>query len=228
MWRGRAAGQADGVQAGLCPAPSPGRVPACLPSTSPDRQVHGKVQDGGGLALPPGPALSNPLSPHGSPCGSLQVQGALTPQISPLRSLCQPSTRGTDRQTGRQAAIPCGYGRHHAHDNTGSTSTAASPPCIKWVLGKQLLRPAPSPQHHPNAPFMHPLPVSLPTPGHRGQIQPLLSAMWAQAPAACSAHPQRLSASPPQHQAPLPASTGHSPARGSLAAGHDRHSSEMG
>lgn len=67
-------------------------------------------------------------SPHGSPCGSLQVWGAPTPQIGPSRASVSP-VRGTDGQ----AAIPCGYGygRHRAHDNTGSTSTAASPPCIK-------------------------------------------------------------------------------------------------
>lgn len=125
---------------------------------------------------------SGPQHP-GSPHGSLQIWGVPIHKPPPSEASTSP-VRGTDRQ----AAIPCRYTGTGAHDNTGSTPTATAP-CAANGLRKGLL-------HHPETPFMHLLPGSLPAPGHRGQIQPLPSAVWARALTACSAHPKHLPATP--------------------------------
>lgn len=214
MWWGRAEGRGWGTGRAHPCAPA---LEGSLPATSPELRGRGEVQDGGGACTAPRSSPQQTSRVHmGHPVGPCRSR-KLRHHKSPPSGASASPVRGTDGQ----AAIPCPYGRHRAHDNTDSTSTAASPPCIKWEVRTGLL-------HHPKTPFMHPLPISSPTPGHRGHIQPLPSATWTRTLSGCSVHPQHLSAAPPQHWAPLPAPTGHSPTRGGPAAGSDWDSSKQG
>lgn len=92
-------------------------------------------------------SLSSPPSPHGSPCGSLQVWGAPTPQISLSRASTSPvrggQTEGQLFPAGTAGTVPM---------TTQALLQQLHPPCIKQGLRKGLLHPSPSPQDPLHAP----------------------------------------------------------------------------